>query len=1205
MSIAPLCASLYIMFSKSIQHHKSLHLLTCSSAPSTSGREALKLRAAVFQYINFAARYGDQKSLHKIAPRVLGRLREYIEGQGWPKPASNEDLVSRGLAYEVIGLLAKAGPREMVVEPNLDILRWLFESLAFETPASSVNVSVEEALSTVIGTVAKGVDSKTAPHLESLLLDQMEKSGIRDDASPVARRSTRYAAVRFANRCLPYTSIKARWIDILAIAAGKEDRQEVSEEGSRGLSPYWFRMLNGANDASAQEPNMVFPSFVDLMDFAFHQTSISSAASRRALPEAAVERLHQQYPHAFLAVIKYCRHVFLHEALHESQSQVKLDADWEIKLDAVVANDEAVRSAVKQSIAGIVSQKSTTSSAFELLLLAFSTSLITKDESRLGDSDSDKLFIDLCALSPGSVVAIVAPYYKDLSTAIYSNKPTKRQAAAHAFGLLASHPLVQDTNADDVQEAVKLLITKVSAWRDAVGGMMNQVHGAIAALGYFFSRLALRSGRKGIPETMFKEYLELIISISTSSTDGFLKIAACSAISELCMFQVLTPADFGAGDQLKTVIDRTADIAKSGNERAALALGQIAMILEEPDSESPTEEVDSLLLHVEKRVHQLHELRQVEAHFSVGEAISYIAVGWESKSLATKMDIDCPAPQGPARVYTLKRTLEKILRDCRNTKPSLRKASVLWLLCMVQFCGHLQEVHSQLPACQSAFKSCLVDRDEFIQETASRGLGLVYEKGDRNLKDDLVRDLIGSFSDSKTQLAGSVSAETQLFEPGALPTGDGSVTTYKDIMSLASEVGDSSLVYKFMSLASSNAIWSSRAAFGRFGLSNVLSDSSIDGFLANNPKLYPKLYRYRFDPNSSVQRSMNDIWNALVKDSSATIDAHFDTIMEDLLQNILGKEWRVRQACCAAIADLVQGRPLERYERYLERIWAMCFKVLDDIKESVRAAAASLARVMTGVLTRALEADTAASKNATAMLKHVLPFLLSTSGIESSATEVQTFALHTLLEIIKKSSGKTLRPFIPELVERLLDLLTALEPAMVNYLHLNAKQYNLTEQKIDDMRLMSIRSGPLMEAIERCLDLLDDPTMQQLQPHLESAMKSAVGLPSKVGCSRILVSLSTRHNALFRPYSDVFLRLIEKHVLDRNDTVSSSYAAAAGYVARGASDKNILHIVDFSKKLYFESKDDRDQVVPRKRQVTLSRSLVEVWCRTIGILANV
>jgi proteasome component ECM29 len=195
------------------------------------------------------------------------------------------------------------------------------------------------------------------------------------------------------------------------------------------------------------------------------------------------------------------------------------------------------------------------------------------------------------------------------------------------------------------------------------------------------------------------------------------------------------------------------------------------------------------------------------------------------------------------------------------------------------------------------------------------------------VKEDLIRDLVGSFTGSGKTLAGKVSEETELFDAGALPTGEGSVTTYKDIMNLASEVGDPGLVYKFMSLASNNAIWSSRAAFGRFGLSNILSDSSVDGYLAQNPKLYPALFRYRFDPNPNVRKSMNDIWSALVKEPTVTVDLYFDNIIEDLLKNILGREWRVRQASCAAIADLLQGRPVEKYEGYVSRIWTNTFKV--------------------------------------------------------------------------------------------------------------------------------------------------------------------------------------------------------------------------------------------------------------------------------------
>lgn len=179
------------------------------------------------------------------------------------------------------------------------------------------------------------------------------------------------------------------------------------------------------------------------------------------------------------------------------------------------------------------------------------------------------------------------------------------------------------------------------------------------------------------------------------------------------------------------------------------------------------------------------------------------------------------------------------------------------------------------------------------------------------MKADLVRDLVSSFSDNKARLAGNVTSETELFEPGALPTGEGSVTTYKDIMNLASEVGDTSLVYRFMSLASNNALWSSRVSYGKFALSSIFTDSSAESFLSENPRLYTKLYRYRFDPNPNVQRAMRDIWSALVPDTTRAIENHFDKIMTDLLENSLVREWRVRQASLNGIAELIRGRKPE------------------------------------------------------------------------------------------------------------------------------------------------------------------------------------------------------------------------------------------------------------------------------------------------------
>ncbi|KJX97621.1 proteasome component ECM29 like protein [Zymoseptoria brevis] len=1129
-------------------------LMSNGPQQSTSiGREASKLRAAIFSYINFVARFGDKQSLHAIAPQVVVRLRDFIENQGWPKPGLNEDLISRAYAYEVIGLLSKAGPRSVLVEEehaSLDLLRWLFDSLAQDASGNSITVSIEESLSTVLGAMSRFEFAKSEQDvLENLLIDQMAQSADLEGSKRL--RSTRYVAVRFANRCLPYSSVKARWVDVLAMGA-TSDRPEVREEGERGLSPYWYRMLNGSN-IGAKTPNVSFPSFEAVVEqFFIIQTQITSSKV-----EVLVQKARELNKSSFQFMTSFARRMLVTKALEQAKVPVNLDSEWERRLDAMIESDAPARDAVKAHLS------STMSSSPELLdILVGALFACVTSESAVSEDN----LVEFLALSPEALIKHHVDRAMSMLPTLKSNNHRKRMTAAQVIGILGSHP---GCNAAPV---ISVLTDVLQDWQKAVGAHLSHVHGVIVALGFYFSRVACRT--QSVPQNSnYSAVLDILFKMFAESRDSTLHEASHIAIGQMCMFSCLTPESIGQYSTLEKVSDKLYERAKEGNESAITCLGQLSMVVPEGDDK---------LKHIEDHLHKLHEIRQSEIHFTVGEAFSYLAAGWQSTALSTKLDIGVPADisMGHPRTQTLSKLVDRVLKDCATTKPALKKAAVMWLLCLVQYCG--ETIQGRLAECQNAFRRCLSDRDELVQESSSRGLGLVYEKGDRSLKDDLVRDLVSSFSSDKAQLSGNVSADTQLFEPGALPTGDGSVSTYKDIMSLASEVGDSSLVYKFMSMASSNAIWSSRAAFGRFGLSRVLSDSSVDGYLANNPKLYPKLFRYRFDPNGGVQRSMNDIWTALVPDSTATIDKHFDAIMEDLLSSILGKEWRVRQACCAAIADLVQGRSIEKYEGYLEQIWTQCFRVLDDIKESVRAAAASLARTLTGVLTRALEADHSSTKNASAMLKHVLPFLLSPSGMESSAKEVQIFSVRTLLEIIKKANGATIRPFIPELVERLIGLLSSLEPEEVNYIHLNASKYNLTEQKLDDMRLSAVRSSPLTEAIERCLDLLDDDTMKLLWPTLESAMKNAVGLPSKVGSSRVLVSLATRRMVLFKPYADDALRLLEKLVIDRNDTVASSYAAAAGYVARGASDKQILRLIGFAKKLYFDSEGDRESITPRR-----------------------
>ncbi|KAK4692039.1 proteasome component ECM29, partial [Lecanoromycetidae sp. Uapishka_2] len=748
--------------------------------------------------------------------------------------------------------------------------------------------------------------------------------------------------------------------------------------------------------------------------------------------------------------------IIRNQALRSVKSPPVMDADWERNIDALVANDEAARSklvAYFREFSALPSVHQNGAQSLEIYLqasFAGMTSQTSGDVNRAGD-----FLLELCSLAPQNAYTGLSGNISSLQQPIFSTNKTLRDKASHIFGFLAT---LKECSESETQKILNVLKSKLDNWRQAIGGEVLDVHGAILATAYFLSRSVARSNLPAGFDEKRRSFIITTLNILDDSRDKMLLEAVFVALSDLALFGALIPETIPAPRDVRHIVQKLRDKAKDGDEKAITAMGHMAIHFPEEDVE------DGILSDLINKLYELHIVRQAE--------------------------------------------------------------------------------------------------------------------GNRVLKNDLIRDLVGSFTGTNAGLAGNVSEDTELFDAGALPTGEGnSVTTYKDIMSLAAEVGDSSLVYRFMSLASNNAIWSSRAAFGRFGLSNILSDASTDGYLAQNPKLYPALFRYRFDPNTNVRNSMNDIWAALVKEPAKTIDLNFDRIMDDLLKNILGKEWRVRQASCAAIADLVQGRSLEKYDKYLTQIWELTFKVCDDIKESVRTAAMALARVLTGILTRGLEAGEASARSAEKMLKQVLPFLLSPSGLESGAAEVQDFARKTLLKIIKSSNGKTLRPFIPDLVSRLLALLSSIEPEMINYLHLNADKYGLTAQELDDARLKHIRGSSMLEAIERCLDYLDESSMPELQRGLENAIKTVVGLPSKVGCSRVLVSLSTRQNFIFKPYADHFLPLARKQVFDRNDTISSSYAAALGYLARLASDEALLELVESCRKLYFDSDDDRHRVI--------------------------
>lgn len=198
---------------------------------SVKGLEAQKLRNAMFNFVNWVARMGSKDDLEQLAPPLVVSLQSFIEGQGWPIPEDKgvDALSLRALAYETLGTLAQT-TTSIVREPTLSLIKWLFRSVTEDGSSNDIFVSIEGALASLINALTPPLDNDISHNLRIMLLEYMTV-----DEDDTIRRSPRFATVRWANRCLSYSDIVGRWIDILALGGRLDERSDVVEEGKKGL----------------------------------------------------------------------------------------------------------------------------------------------------------------------------------------------------------------------------------------------------------------------------------------------------------------------------------------------------------------------------------------------------------------------------------------------------------------------------------------------------------------------------------------------------------------------------------------------------------------------------------------------------------------------------------------------------------------------------------------------------------------------------------------------------------------------------------------------------------------------------------------------------------------------------------------------------------------------------------------------------------
>lgn len=705
---------------------------------SPNDREVLKLRSAIVAYLGFVSRRASKTDLDVIAQPLIRALQTYVERQG--EDSRGGDFRSlRGSTYEIIGQLAAAN-RSVLLERDLPLLRWLFQSLSEETDRDVV-VSVDGALSATLRCFQGQLDQETEDALRLLLLRVMSEQSNNS-------RNLQYAVLRFANRCLAYNDVVARYLDFAALAS--QPSHDMAEEAKKGLDPYWYSMYQSTNDSD--DVNIAgrsdFPDFAQLVKYVFDETRISS------LP-MSIQAM----------AVQYARQALMWAALRADGQAIEVNTEWERKLDLAALQDQKARTSIRLYLQGLATQDDNR----QALAILWQTAIkgILAEQQTTDRAQCARVVVELCTFCPPRILHEMSSYTSQVEGAVVANDIELRTLAAQAYGLLMAR------RSDVSVERLEGLLSHVSKWNTAVGADVNKAHGSALALSSFICHRLYLQPDDSVAEELLGKVIPHLLSILDKATDTLLNQASFVSIGMLCQYFVIDLNGVETHLSFNSLLEKILKWAKAGNEKAIHALGYLAMILDEDKDE---EKIKTLL----DKMRELHEIRQAETQFAVGEALVSAACGWESTALLPTLDVEGLPPSGPARQSILGLTLDRTLVDSTNTKPALKKAAVIWLLCFVQFCGERMEVNDRLRKLQVAFKRCLSDRDELVQEAASRGLGLVYEKGDQEIQDELVRDLVGSFSSDRANIAGTISEDTQLFEAGALPTGEGqSVTTYK------------------------------------------------------------------------------------------------------------------------------------------------------------------------------------------------------------------------------------------------------------------------------------------------------------------------------------------------------------------------------------------------------------------------------------------
>ncbi|CAG9538848.1 unnamed protein product [Cercopithifilaria johnstoni] len=563
---------------------------------------------------------------------------------------------------------------------------------------------------------------------------------------------------------------------------------------------------------------------------------------------------------------------------------------------------------------------------------------------------------------------------------------------------------------------------------------------------------------------------------------------------------------------------------------------------------------------------------QPELQFTVGNALFDAACGESSPSrrnIFTEteehfLERNLSAAERDIIEKKVANLLQILYTKLHHINRHLRQAALIWLFTLVKRCVvmKLSCIMSGLSSIQHAFINGLTETNEFSQEVASEGLGVIFELGSEQQKKIMVEELINTLSVGRKRVS-PVVPDTVLFAKGELgtaPMGE-NLTTYKELCNLATDLNQPDLVYKFMQLANHNVLWNSKkgAAFG-FSIIMQQAESVMEPYLA---QLVPKLYRYRYDPDLKVQGAMRSIWQAITVSKKSVVEEYANAIFNELKLTLTDPQWRTRESSCLALADLLSAHCTNEIVEHFDQLFEILYRLQDDIKESVRIAAGrTLSSLVKATVCKCSSAN---GFKATRLLGMVLPVIVE-KGVKSSVKTNKMLSLKMIMDIAKEACS-ALQEHVNVIVPCLLDSLSEEESTVLNYL---AARSSLDELEVlDSARVSVAHSSPMMSTLRYVVPYVNKDVFNSLGDKLVEQLRSSVGVATRTGTCQFIIDLCLQRQDLMmacRSSCDKMVRVLLNGLDDRNPVIKKQFSSCLSYLLPFSSGKEVNRIMDYIKR---------------------------------------